>query len=78
MTEASVTMLRRPVSSSVIAAVGYDSDRRVLEVEFLSGAVYRYYRVHRDVFEDFCEASSKGEYFNAHIKDAYLWDQVKS
>jgi KTSC domain len=70
-------MLRNPVSSSVIASIGYDDDRKVLEVKLLSGNIYRYHRVGRDVFEDFCDAPSKGEYFNAHIRDAYLWDQVK-
>ncbi len=70
-------MLKIPVSSSVIASVGYDADRKVLEVELLSGKVYRYHRVSRDVFEEFCAAASKGAYLNAHIKDAYLWEQVK-
>jgi hypothetical protein len=70
-------MLRRRVSSSVIAAIGYDAERRLLDVEFRSGAVYRYFKVPAHTFEAFCAAPSIGEYFNAHIKDAYLWEQVK-
>jgi len=70
-------MRRTQVSSSAIASVGYDHDRHVLEIEFVSGAVYRYRGVSLDVFEDFRAAPSKGTFFNAHIKDAYLWEQVK-
>ena len=73
----SAGMYRSQVSSSVITSVGYDEQRRVLEVQFVSGAVYRYHRVSRDVFEGLLDASSKGTFFNAHIKDEYLWEQVK-
>ena len=70
-------MRRSPVSSSVIASVGYAHDTEVMEIEFVSGAVYRYRGVSPDVYEDFCDAPSKGTFFNAHIKNAYLWEQVK-
>lgn len=36
-------MERQYVSSSNIASIGYDPDNQVLEIEFLSGAVYQYY-----------------------------------
>ena len=35
-------MERQYVSSSNIASIGYDPDNQVLEIEFLSGAVYQY------------------------------------
>ena len=38
-------MERQYVSSSNIASIGYDPDNQVLEIEFLSGAVYQYYDV---------------------------------
>ena len=70
-------MYREPVSSRSIAALGYDDDTETLEVEFVSGTVYRYRSVSQDVFEDFRQAPSKGAYFNQHIKDAYPWEQVE-
>jgi hypothetical protein len=70
-------MFREPVSSSTIAAVGYDEETEMLEVEFVSGTVYRYYSVRQDVFDDFCAAHSKGRFFNRHIKDAYPWESVE-
>jgi hypothetical protein len=70
-------LLREPVASSTIASVGYDEDREVLEVEFMSGAVYRYLGVSEDAFDRFLAAPSKGTYFNRHIRDAYPWEQVE-
>ena len=70
-------MYREPVSSGSIAAIGYDDDTETLEVEFVSGAVYRYRGVSQDVFEDFRQAPSKGAFFNQHIRDAYPWEQLE-
>jgi hypothetical protein len=69
-------MFREPVVSESIAAIGYDDDAEVLEVEFVSGAIYRYRGVSQDAFEDLRQAPSKGAYFNARIKDAYPFEQV--
>ena len=38
-------MLREPVDSSVIASMGYAADRQILEIEFRTGDVYRYFDV---------------------------------
>jgi hypothetical protein len=68
---------REPVPSSAIVAIGYDEQSEMLEVEFVSGAVCRYFGVDADVYEDFRAASSKGSFFNRHIKDAYRWESVE-
>lgn len=64
-------MDRIPVSSSSISSVGYDSSSSVLEVEFANGSVYQYFGVPQNVFDDFMNASSKGQFFNFNIKDRY-------
>ena len=69
-------MFREPVVSESIAAIGYDDDAEVLEIEFITGSVYRYRGVSQDVFEDFRQAASKGGFFNAYIKNAYAFEQV--
>ena len=70
-------MRRDPVSSTSIAAIGYNAAGETLEVEFVTGRVYRYRGVEADVFEDFRAASSKGTFFNENIKDAYPFVRVK-
>ena len=69
-------MERQPVKSSVIAALGYDRQTQMLEVEFTTGRVYEYFAVPATVFEGFLKAESIGRYFNAHVRDHYRVKEV--
>jgi hypothetical protein len=53
--------------------VGYDEAARILEIEFVSGGVYRYFGVPPEVYQELLEAPSKGAYFLEHIKDEYQY-----
>ncbi|HEX7238804.1 MAG TPA: KTSC domain-containing protein [Longimicrobiaceae bacterium] len=61
-------MNRTPVSSSDLASVGYDSQTRTLEAEFLSGSIYQYSDVPEHLYRGLMAASSHGSYFAAHVK----------
>lgn len=63
-------MQRVPVESEAIAGVGFDPRRRLLEVEFTSGAVYRYRDVPEALHAGLMAAASHGEFFTAHLRDA--------
>lgn len=63
-------MKRTNVSSSNIASIGYDSDRRVLEIEFLNRSVYQYFSVPENLFNGLMRADSHGSYFDSYIKKA--------
>jgi len=69
-------MERYPVSSSLLKSVGYDSDGRLLEVEFRSLAVYAYWDVPLWAYEGLMTAPSKGRYFDARIRDRYPFRRV--
>ena len=58
------------VDSTVIAAVAYSPDA-ALDIEFTSGATYRYVAVPAQVVQDFLAADSKGVFFNRHIRPRY-------
>ena len=58
-----------PVDSSAIRAVGYDGS--TLTVEFHSGRIYDHPNVPYSVFENLLHASSKGAYYNQHIRGRY-------
>lgn len=64
-------MTRYPVSSSHIAAVGYDEADSVLEIEFADGAVYRYEGVAKTTYTQLIHAPSVGRYFHQRIRDHY-------
>jgi KTSC domain-containing protein len=67
---------RRPVESSVLAEVGYDQKRRVLEVKLVSGAIYQYLDVPAREFMALLAAPSSGRYYNTNIKPNYEYRQL--
>jgi KTSC domain len=66
------------VTSSVLAAVGYDPERRVLEARFRTGRVYHYFDVPHSIFKLLLAARSKGQYFNkairSHLRSELVYD----
>ena len=62
---------RAPVNSSCISSIGYSADHEVLDVEFRSGLVYRYFAVPPDAFASLLAASSVGTHFNRAIKNRF-------
>ncbi|WP_013334979.1 KTSC domain-containing protein [Gloeothece verrucosa] len=75
ITMISTTSLRCQGSSN-IAAIGYESSLKVLQIEFISGSTYRYFNVSFQKFADFIAANSAGRYFNAEIKSQYSSEKV--
>ena len=63
-------MERIPVDSSNLASVGYDVASSTLEIEFNSGAIYQYSGGPENEYTGLMSASSKGSYFDQHIKKA--------
>ena len=57
--------------SSVIRSYRYDPAQRRLELQFVSGRRYRYHDVPEETYQRMREAFSKGQFFNAHIRDRY-------
>lgn len=69
-------MERYPVSSSNVAAVGYDPVTQTLEVEFLTGSVYQYFDVPQAVYAELMSAPSKGECLHRTIKFSYRYARL--
>jgi len=62
--------------SSNIEKVGYDTETKELQVQFHSGAVYRYAGVPQDIYEDFKEVGYSGRFLNSTIKGAYDYERI--
>jgi len=58
--------------STAIRAIHHDEKSRTLRVTFVSGAVYDYEDVPREVYEAFKAAPSKGRFFAYRIRPKYL------
>lgn len=63
-------MHRHRVESEALRGIGYDRDARILEIEFVSGSVYRYADVPEDLFVALMAAPSHGAFFAERIRDA--------
>lgn len=65
--------------STAISHVGYDAATRRLFVTFLgSGKTYVYADVPESEYADFRTAASKGRFFNARIRDRYLYEEMNA
>lgn len=64
------------IESSNIDAIGYDLEKKLLEIVFKSGARYRYFRVDQEVFSDLMDSDSKGRFFASHIKGRFDFERV--
>ena len=66
-----ITIERKGVVSSNLASVGYVARAKVLEIEFHSGAIYRYRDVPAGVHVGLINAESKGQYFGRRIRGRF-------
>lgn len=66
---------RIPIASSNIAAVGYDKEAHILEIEFHHGAIYQYVDVPEKVYEELMSSPSHGAYFMNEIKSKFRFQQ---
>jgi len=62
---------REPVHSTAIARIGYSKRRRILEIQFVNGAVYRYLDVPPAVHRDLMSAESKTRFYDSNIRRHY-------
>jgi len=66
-----VDLAMKPVDSSMAESVGYDADRQILQIEFKSGAIYRFESVQPSTWQDLQRAESLGRFFNQRIKGSH-------
>lgn len=59
------------IQSSNILRVGYDPEKKPLEVHFKNGIGYRYAKVPPEIYADFLKAESPGSHFHQHIRSQY-------
>jgi hypothetical protein len=64
------------VESITLATIGYDDAQELLQLEFRSGEIYRYYRVPAAVHEALLHAPSKGNYFKRAIRGQFPYSLV--
>ena len=73
------------VQSSNISQIGFEENkivalnqkpRNILRIIFNTGLMYDYHNVEKDIFNQFLNAKSKGQFFHKFIKDKYPFEKV--
>ena len=64
------------VESTTLAALAHDEAREILQLEFRSRAIYRYFGVPAPVYEALLAAPSKGTYFNRAIRGNFRYSRA--
>jgi KTSC domain len=65
------------LQSSVFKAARYSEKKRLLYLEFCSGAIYRYFEFPAHQYCEFLAADSHGRYFNRHIVGRFPEEMVR-
>jgi lysyl-tRNA synthetase class 2 len=65
------------VESRAISEIDYDAARAKLLVRFTSGERYVYVGVPGEVHRSFCEADSKGRFFQSRIRGRYPYNRLE-
>jgi hypothetical protein len=64
------------VPSTVIKDFRYDEATKKLKIIFLSGKVYDYLKVPKEMFIEMTASFSKGKFYNQHIKYNYDFEEA--
>lgn len=64
--------------STAISRVFYRAAARELDIEFVTGRVYRYFAVPEAVASGFARFRSKGAYFNRMLRDRFIFEELEA
>lgn len=64
------------VKSSNLHMVVYEISKKDLVIKFKNNRIYRYNDVPLALFHRFLTSKSKGKFFNAYIKDKFMYFRV--
>ena len=65
------------VNSTNLSAVGYDSETKILTIEFNDRGLYEYYDVPQNIYNELMSVPSKGKFFHRFIRDTYRTVKIR-
>lgn len=70
-------MSRTDLNSTSLKSAAYLDRQALLELEFRSGAVYRYCGVPAETYGALLRAQSQGTYFNRSIRNRFAYAKIR-
>lgn len=62
-------MIKKEVKSGNIKSVAYDSNKKIMQIEFNKGAKYKYFNVESFIFESINQYNSVNNWFIEKVKN---------
>ena len=69
-------MNRNPLKSTWLKSAGYDPQKKTLEVEYKSAAVFHYHDVPKETADQLMKAKSVGAFFHSDINGKFKSKQL--
>jgi hypothetical protein len=69
-------MVRIDIPSDSLRSVGYDPQKRILEIEFIPDGIIQYYQVPEKAYAGLLNAKSNDEYYINKIKYIYTYKRI--
>lgn len=67
----------KKVDSGHLDGVKYESSLRVMQVRFQNGYVYSVHGVSPELYKEFLDAPSQGEFYHQHIKGSFHVERTR-
>ncbi|WP_129599663.1 KTSC domain-containing protein [Anaerophilus nitritogenes] len=69
-------MTKLEIRSYNVSSIGYDSEKEVLEITFISGETYRHHGVPQSVYDSLIQSQHIGYYLHYFIRTTYPYTKV--
>ena len=66
------------MNSTALRSIGYDEAEWVLQLKYVNGKLYNYFRVPPEEYAHLKKAPSKGVYVNYKIKPYYDFEELET
>jgi hypothetical protein len=76
MTEGPIRIPLEGITSSNLAAFGYDADRKILAIQFKSGAIYHYAGIDLLLANELYGAESRGSFYAKNIRGKFQGERM--
>lgn len=71
-----IILERLSVTSRILRSVGYNEEKKIMEIEFTSGLVYQFLGVPPKIYADLMRSAEIGKYFSEKIRPKFQSKQV--
>ena len=78
MKKPEILLHQKVPDSSNIKHVAYQPALQIMQILFVSGRIYWYYKIPRSIYDGLINSESKGKYFWENIKSKYTYKRIKS